>query len=65
MDVRAGFDEWADAWPGPGGASAGPVPDWMRRDTARWAAVLREHAPMSGVVHWDIRVDNLLRAPGG
>jgi hypothetical protein len=44
-----------------------PVPDWLRSDPHGWAAVLRERAgrPMSQVCHWDIRVDNLLRRPGG
>jgi hypothetical protein len=44
-----------------------PVPRWLRPDPHGWADVLREHAerPMPHVVHWDIRVDNLLRRPGG
>lgn len=46
---------------------ATPVPDWLRTDTRGWADVLREQAmqPMRHLVHWDIRVDNLLRRPGG
>ena len=44
-----------------------PCPDWLRTDPHGWADVLREHAarPMPHVAHWDIRVDNLLRRPGG
>jgi aminoglycoside phosphotransferase (APT) family kinase protein len=44
-----------------------PVPAWLRGDPDGWATVLREHAsgPMDHLVHWDIRVDNLLRRPGG
>lgn len=46
---------------------ATPVPGWLRSDPHGWAEVLREQAalPMRHVVHWDIRVDNLLRRPSG
>jgi len=39
----------------------------LRTDPHGWAEVLRDHAarPMPHVAHWDIRVDNLLRRPGG
>jgi hypothetical protein len=68
IDVSDVFGKWAtsldalvDAAPGP------PVPDWLRGDPHGWADVLREHAvrPMPDPVHWDIRIDNLLRRPGG
>ena len=44
-----------------------PVPEWLRTDPYGWADVLRQQAarPMPYVSHWDIRVDNLLRRPGG
>lgn len=44
-----------------------PVPVWLRTDPHGWADVLRAHAerPMRHLAHWDIRVDNLLRRPGG
>ena len=44
-----------------------PVPGWLRADPHGWAGVLREQAarPMPHPAHWDIRVDNLLRRPGG
>ncbi len=68
VDVAHVFAKWADSLADLADASdATPVPEWLRTDPHDWAAVLREHAarPMSQVVHWDIRVDNLLRRPGG
>ena len=68
VDVASVFARWAscldtlvDAPP------QTPVPGWLRTDPHGWADVLREHAsrPMPHVAHWDIRVDNLLRRPGG
>ncbi|WP_141779777.1 phosphotransferase [Nocardioides albertanoniae] len=44
-----------------------PVPAWVRADTAGWAKKIRtlaEH-PMTTLVHYDIRVDNLLQRPTG
>ena len=68
LDVGAVFHKWADSLdelvdPPPGT----PVPDWLRGDPHGWADVLRAHAdrPMPHAVHWDIRVDNLLRRTGG
>lgn len=60
--------KWADSLAGlPHAAAATPVPDWLRDDPHGWADVLRAHAarPMPHLVHWDIRVDNLLRRPDG
>ena len=68
VDVSFVFRKWADALATLGDAPAGtPVPDWLRSDPYGWADVLRAHAarPMEHVVHWDIRVDNLLRRPSG
>ncbi|GAA1939579.1 phosphotransferase [Nocardioides hwasunensis] len=68
VDVGHRFRVWADSLAGlPDAPPEVPVPDWLRDDPDGWAAVLREHAdrPMEHVVHWDIRVDNLLRRPGG
>ena len=68
LDVGTVFHKWADsldslADPPPGT----PVPEWLRDDPHGWADLLREHGdrPMPDAVHWDIRVDNLLRRPGG
>jgi hypothetical protein len=68
LDVGKVFHKWADslaslADPPPGT----PVPEWLRSDPHGWADVLRAEGdrPMPDAVHWDIRVDNLLRRPGG
>lgn len=68
VEVRSVFGTWADSLATLADApAAAPVPEWLRDDPYDWAEVLREHAgrPMSHVAHWDIRVDNLLRRPGG
>lgn len=68
VDVGFVFGKWAETLDALAEAPAEtPVPDWLRSDPHRWADVLRAHAarPMSHVAHWDIRVDNLLRRPGG
>ena len=68
VDVASVFGTWADSLATLADASdATPVPDWLRTDPHGWADVLREHAarPMPHLAHWDIRVDNLLRRPGG
>ncbi len=44
-----------------------PVPEWVRAEAGSWAARTRglaEHA-MTTLVHYDIRIDNLLRRPTG
>ncbi|MDR7251105.1 hypothetical protein J2X46_000077 [Nocardioides sp. BE266] len=68
VDVSHVLGKWAESLDGLVDAPAAtPVPDWLRGDPDGWAEVLREHAarPMPHVVHWDIRVDNLLRRPSG
>lgn len=68
VDVAHVFGKWAHCLGTLADAPAGtPVPDWLRADPEGWAEVLRHHAalPMPHVAHWDIRVDNLLRRPGG
>jgi hypothetical protein len=68
VDVAGVLGKWADSLATLAGApSSTPVPDWLRSDPEGWAEVLREQAalPMPHVAHWDIRVDNLLRRPGG
>lgn len=44
-----------------------PVPAWVRTDAAAWAARTRalSEEPMSALVHYDIRIDNLLQRPTG
>ncbi|WP_157558980.1 aminoglycoside phosphotransferase family protein [Nocardioides sp. Soil774] len=68
VDVGHVMARWAESLEGLAAApDTVPVPDWLRSDPHGWAAVLREQAgrPMGQVCHWDIRVDNLLRRPGG
>ena len=68
LDVSAVLRKWAACLDGLAEASpATPVPTWLRSDPHGWADVLREQAgrPMPHPVHWDIRVDNLLRRPSG
>lgn len=68
VDIAFVLDKWAESLDGLAEASdTVPVPDWLRTDPAGWAGVLREQAalPMPHVAHWDIRIDNLLRRPGG
>lgn len=68
VDVAHVLRKWADCLDELAGAPAeAPVPDWLRSDPYGWAGVLRDHAarPMPHVVHWDIRIDNLLRRPDG
>ena len=68
VDVGHLFGRWADSLSSLAEAPAStPVPGWLRSDPAGWADVLREQAalPMPHVVHWDIRIDNLLRRPSG
>ncbi|MBC2934156.1 phosphotransferase [Nocardioides sp. zg-1228] len=68
LDVGRVLGTWADTLASLADApAAAPVPHWLRDDPYGWADVLRHHAaaPMPHVIHWDIRVDNLLRRPSG
>ena len=68
LDVSRVFQKWAESLDTLADAAPGtPVPDWLRSDPHGWADVLREHAgrSMPDPVHWDIRIDNMLRRPGG
>ncbi|QSR30460.1 hypothetical protein CFI00_08070 [Nocardioides sp. S5] len=67
-DIGERFRIWADTLATLADAPAAtPVPDWLRTDPHGWADVLREQAarPMRHLTHWDIRIDNMLRRPGG
>ncbi|PKH42784.1 hypothetical protein SAMN05192575_10395 [Nocardioides alpinus] len=68
VDVGFVLRRWADTLDTLRDAPAEvPVPAWLRTDPHGWATVLRDHGsrPMPHLAHWDIRVDNLLRRPGG
>lgn len=68
VDVGSVLGKWAETLATlPEAPAAAPVPAWLRDDPYGWADVLRAQAdlPMPHVAHWDIRVDNLLRRPGG
>jgi hypothetical protein len=68
VDVSHRFRVWAESLATLADApEETPVPAWLREDPEGWAGVLHEQAalPMPHVVHWDIRVDNLLRRPSG
>lgn len=68
VDVGERFATMADTLTNLAEAPAAtPVPAWLRTDTRGWADLLREQArrPMRHLVHWDIRVDNLLRRRDG
>ena len=68
VDIGSSFNKWAHTLASLAEAPAeAPLPDWLRADPYGWADVLRAHAQrsMPHVAHWDIRVDNLLRRPGG
>lgn len=68
VDVASVFRKWADCLETLADApDAAPLPPWLRTDPRGWADVLRAEAdrPMTQVVHWDIRIDNLLMRPGG
>lgn len=68
VEVSTVLGTWAESLDGLADApAAAPVPGWLRGDPYDWAGVLRREAgrAMTQVVHWDVRVDNLLRRPDG
>lgn len=68
VDVAHVFGKWADSLDSLADApDEVPAPRWLRADPYGWAEVLRAQArtPMPHLAHWDIRIDNMLRRPGG
>lgn len=68
VELSQRFRLWADTLDSlPQAPPEAPVPAWVHGDAPAWAARLRDLAeqPDSHLVHWDIRVDNLLRRPDG
>jgi hypothetical protein len=65
-DLRAAFHEWADAVARAEQIPPQLLPDWVRRDIVTWEPLVRSLADAEmGLVHWDIRNDNLLERPTG
>jgi hypothetical protein len=68
VELSQRFRLWSDTLSAlPEAPSEAPVPAWVHARAPHWAAQLRDLAgqPASHVAHWDIRVDNRLRRPGG
>lgn len=68
VELSQRFRLWAETLDSlPEAPAEAPVPGWLHGEAPAWAARLRDLAeqPDSHVVHWDIRVDNLLRRPDG
>jgi hypothetical protein len=65
-DLRQGFHLWADAVARAEEIPPELLPDWVRRDTGTWEPLVRglAHGDV-GLVHWDIRSDNLLERSTG
>ena len=66
-DQQATFRLWLSAFDELGALPDAPVPAWVRADAAGWRERMAELAnePSETLVHWDIRVDNLLQRPTG
>lgn len=65
-DLAVNFNLWADRVARAGEIPRSLLPDWIRRDTGTWEPLVRGLAEHErGLVHWDIRNDNLLERPTG
>ncbi len=66
-DLRQTYLRWADCVEHLETALEAPVPAWVRSEATAWSERVRALAaePMEQLVHWDIRVDNLLQRPDG
>ncbi len=66
-DLRATFRQWLLAFDDIDRLPEAPVPSWVRGDAAGWRERMARLAegPSDSLVHWDIRVDNLLQRPTG
>lgn len=61
------FHQFADALETLADHPDAPVPTWVRADAPSWATQVRtlSEDPVSTLVHYDIRIDNLLQRPTG
>jgi hypothetical protein len=65
-DLADSFHVWADRVARAGEVPSHLLPDWVRHDTGTWEPLVRGLADHDrGLVHWDIRNDNLLVRPTG
>lgn len=66
-DMKAVFHSWTSSFDELERLPEAPVPRWIRSDAAGWQARMSRLAdgPSETLVHWDIRVDNLLQRPSG
>jgi hypothetical protein len=66
-DLQATFRNWLPAFDALSELPEAPVPAWVRGDALAWQERMASlaHAPSDTLVHWDVRVDNLLQRPSG
>ena len=66
-DLRAVFNVWLSAYDDLGGLPEAPVPAWVRAEATVWRDRMADIADCrtDTLVHWDVRVDNLLQRPTG
>ncbi len=65
-DLSANFNTWADRVAQADEIPRSLLPDWIRRDTGTWEPLVRALGEQErGLVHWDIRNDNLLERATG
>jgi hypothetical protein len=67
VDLAATLRDWAGAFDELADAPGVDVPTWVRNDAAGWRdqVLALAAAPMDHLVHYDIRIDNLLQRPTG
>ncbi len=66
-DLQAVFRVWLTAFDDLAGLPDAPVPRWVRDGAREWRDRMEALAavPSDTLVHWDVRIDNLLQRPSG
>ncbi len=66
-DLSAVLRNWLPAFDRVGELPDAPVPPWVRDEAPAWQRrlALLADGPSDTLVHWDIRIDNLLQRPTG
>lgn len=66
-DLQTTFRNWLPAFDALSQLPDAPVPSWVRDDASAWQGRMADLArdPSDTLVHWDVRVDNLLQRPSG